>query len=169
MSGRVLKPSGQKFQLERNPARRTGLYFTVNSRFSCHKAQRFNMPKTVGYMLTWTTYGTWLQGDEKGYVKNGRILTENKALENSNLKNLKTRSVYLNIQQREAVRNAIIQEAKHHNQKILEIVVCSNHVHLVADYTKVPIDKIAWAYKFRLRSGTSSVRYDGQGLDQRIR
>jgi len=38
------------------------------------------MPRTVGYMITWTTYGTWLQGDERGYVKNGKVLRENKRL-----------------------------------------------------------------------------------------
>ena len=27
------------------------------------------MSDMVGYMLTWTTYGTWLQGDERGWVK----------------------------------------------------------------------------------------------------
>ena len=31
------------------------------------------MAKTLGYMITWTTYGTWLQGDERGYVKDGNI------------------------------------------------------------------------------------------------
>ena len=29
------------------------------------------MEKTLGYMITLTTYGTWLQGDKRGYVKNG--------------------------------------------------------------------------------------------------
>jgi hypothetical protein len=29
------------------------------------------MSKTVGYMVTWTTYGTWLQGEKKGFVKDG--------------------------------------------------------------------------------------------------
>jgi len=39
------------------------------------------MSEIIGYMLTWTTYGTWLQGDARGYVKNGKILSENKGLE----------------------------------------------------------------------------------------
>jgi len=30
--------------------------------------------RIIGYMVTWTTYGTWLQGEKKGYVKNGKIL-----------------------------------------------------------------------------------------------
>ena len=44
------------------------------------------MSEIVGYMLTWTTYGTWLQGDARGYVKNGKILSENKGLEKANRK-----------------------------------------------------------------------------------
>ena len=43
------------------------------------------MAKTLGYMVTWTTYGTWLQGDERGYVKNGKILSENPALKKVNI------------------------------------------------------------------------------------
>ncbi len=38
------------------------------------------MTKTVGYMITWTTYGTWLQGDKKGFVKEGKIRGENVAI-----------------------------------------------------------------------------------------
>jgi len=38
------------------------------------------MAKTVGYMLTWTTYGTWLQGEKKGFVKDGEVMGENTML-----------------------------------------------------------------------------------------
>jgi len=31
------------------------------------------MSKLVGYMVTWTTYGSWLQGDKRGFVKDGKI------------------------------------------------------------------------------------------------
>jgi REP element-mobilizing transposase RayT len=30
------------------------------------------LPEPLGYFLTWTTYGTWLPGDERGWVKRGR-------------------------------------------------------------------------------------------------
>ena len=39
-------------------------------------------------MLTWTTYGTWLQGELKGFVKNGKAQCENDALRKSNIRNL---------------------------------------------------------------------------------
>jgi len=36
--------------------------------------------KIIGYMITWTTYGSWLQGGKRGYVKNGKILPANDKL-----------------------------------------------------------------------------------------
>ena len=30
------------------------------------------MPEPVGFLLTWTTYGTWLPGDERGWIKRGQ-------------------------------------------------------------------------------------------------
>jgi hypothetical protein len=44
------------------------------------------MAKTVGYMITFTTYGTWLQGDKRGYVKDGKEFDSNKELLDANRK-----------------------------------------------------------------------------------
>src|SRR5262247_2784418 len=30
------------------------------------------MPDPLAYYLTWTTYGTWLPGDDRGWVKRGK-------------------------------------------------------------------------------------------------
>src|SRR5256885_1590364 len=32
------------------------------------------MSDPIGYFLTWTTYGTWLPGDDRGWVKEGQGL-----------------------------------------------------------------------------------------------
>jgi hypothetical protein len=44
-------------------------------------------------MLTWSTYGTWLQGNEKGFVKDGEIRGGNAALERECASKLKGRAV----------------------------------------------------------------------------
>ena len=31
------------------------------------------MPEPLAYYLTWTTYGTWLPGDERGWVWRGKV------------------------------------------------------------------------------------------------
>jgi hypothetical protein len=42
------------------------------------------MGNSSWFMITWTTYGTWLQGDERGYVKSGRILPADETLKQTN-------------------------------------------------------------------------------------
>ena len=98
-------------------------------------------------MVTWTTYGTWLQGDKRGYVKNGRILPDNEKLKRANQKQQKFQTVKLDSVQKHIVYNAILQEAQKINQKISAIAVCSNHVHIVAKVSSESIEKIVHRYK----------------------
>jgi REP element-mobilizing transposase RayT len=105
------------------------------------------MQKTIGYMITWTTYGTWLQGDERGYVKEGAILPANDKLKFANQKQQKFQTVKFNITQRQIAEKAILDEAQRVNQKILALVVCSNHIHLVAQANSEPINLFVRRYK----------------------
>jgi len=105
------------------------------------------MAKTVGYMVTWTTYGTWLQGNAKGFVTGGEVRGENIALKKSNFGNLKGAAARLGRREKEIVRNAIIEAAKRFEQKILAIAVYSNHVHIVCEYVDIPINVIVGYYK----------------------
>ena len=89
------------------------------------------MGRMIGYMLTWSTYGSWLQGDEKGYVKCGKVLGGNRALENSNLASLVKERVFLTDPQRKVVRDAILEEAARYGQQVHALSVLSDHVHLV--------------------------------------
>lgn len=91
------------------------------------------MQKVLGYMLTWTAYGSWLQGDRRKYVKNGQILDPNPSLETKNKENMKYPKVSLSAPQRESIEKAIIEESAGLNQKIYVIAVRSNHIHLVTD------------------------------------
>ena len=106
------------------------------------------MGKTLGYMLSWTTYGTWLQGNERGYTDRGVVLRENQAIENANLEQLKKDAVYLKESEQSVVVEAIRKEAESKGQRIFAIAVCSDHVHRVGGYAHVAIEKLVWAYKF---------------------
>ena len=45
----------------------------VNTRrWNVNRPNELPMPDPLAYYLTWTTYGTWLPGDERGWVKFGR-------------------------------------------------------------------------------------------------
>ena len=91
------------------------------------------MAKMIGFMATWTTYGTWLQGNEKGYVKNGTILEKDAKLEKANRELLKHEKIKIPKGLRKTVKNAILKEAEEINQKVYAIAVCSNHVHIVVE------------------------------------
>lgn len=87
----------------------------------------------IGFMATWTTYGTWLQGDKRGYVKNGVTLEENADLEKSNRELLKHNKIKITKGLRKIVRGVILKEAEEIGQKVRAIAVCSNHVHIVVE------------------------------------
>ncbi len=70
------------------------------------------MARMIGYMLTWTTYGTWLQGDKRGYVKDGEVLGEDRRLYEDNQGHLKGRTKRLDKRDKIIVRDAILSEAK---------------------------------------------------------
>jgi len=91
------------------------------------------MARMIGFMATWTTYGTWLQGNEKGYVNDGITLGEDCKLERANKELLKHDKIKIPKGLRETVKNAILKEAEEINQKVYAIAVCSNHVHIVVE------------------------------------
>ena len=62
------------------------------------------MARMLGYMVTWTTYGTWVQGDARGYATDGEVLGENAALEEANQSNMRDSEVRLSKRQKEIVK-----------------------------------------------------------------
>jgi len=77
-------------------------------------------------MVTWTTYGTWLQGDKRGYVKDVKTLGKNNALLQSNLKRLKNPATRFDAEHRTIVRDAILKKAQEIRQQIYAIAICSS-------------------------------------------
>ena len=129
------------------------------------------MAKTLGYMITFTTYGTWLQGDERGFVKDGITYAANQSLADLNKQNLSKSPVKLSKKHRAIAAEAIYKKADLLNQKIVALAVCSNHVHLVADYVPVPIGKVVSYYKNAAQVALRKVGLSGRvwtkGFDKR--
>jgi hypothetical protein len=129
------------------------------------------MPKTIGYMITWTTYGTWLQGDKRGYVKKGEILPASPELSDSNKQHLSKTPVKLSKAHRKIVTKAIYEKTAQFKQKIYAMVVSYNYVHIVADNTPEPIGTIVKHYKMAgqvtLRKSGITGRLWTKGFDKR--
>ena len=129
------------------------------------------MCKTIAYMITWTTYGSWLQGDKRGFVKKGKILPPNQSLADSNKQNLSRKPVKLSVTDRQIVQNAILKKAEQINQIIYALSVSSNHIHIVAGYIPKPIGLVVRHYKnsaqAALRKTSSAGRIWTKGFDKR--
>jgi REP element-mobilizing transposase RayT len=107
-----------------------------------------DMPEIIGYMATWTTYGTWLPGDERGYVNNkGQTLRGNKELLQKNQGRQKTPAVKLSRQEKKIAQQVILDEAKKIGHKIIALAVCTNHIHLLAEPHQQSIEDIIGRYK----------------------
>jgi REP element-mobilizing transposase RayT len=129
------------------------------------------MAKTLGYMITWTTYGSWLQGDKRGYVKEGKILPSSQPLANANKQNLSKEPVRLSDTHRQIVKDAILEKAKQLNQKMYALSVSCNHVHFVVGYIPMPMGLVVRHYKAVAQTALRKVGLAGRvwtkGFDKR--
>ena len=123
-------------------------------------------------MLTWTTYGTWLQGDERGYVKDGRILAGSEGLALVNRQLQLQGEVCLSKAQRQAVREAILKEATVQGHNVYAISVQATHIHIVLGRTAEAIEKVVAHYKTAGRLALKGIGCTGKvwtrGYDKRF-
>jgi len=80
--------------------------------------------------------------------------------------------VKLSRNQQHVVRKAITGEAESQDQRIYALSVQSNHVHIVAKYTREPISKIVAYYKKSARLALKAAGHNGKlwtkGYDKRF-
>lgn len=130
------------------------------------------MAKTLGYMITWTTYGTWLQGDQRGYVKDGRIHPKNERLLDFNKQQQLQDAVHLSKFQQQTVRDAIVKEGESRGHHIYALSVKPTHVHVVIERNPEPISKVVAYYKRAARLALKAVGHEGKlwtkGYDKRF-
>jgi len=105
------------------------------------------MSKIVGYMVTWTTYGSWLRGDERGFVANGQILPGSPEVLQADRNRQKSPSVRLNAREIRLVRQAIFSEEERIGREVEALVVCTNHVHLVSRPHSESVEELVGRYK----------------------
>jgi REP element-mobilizing transposase RayT len=98
-------------------------------------------------MVTWTTYGSWLPGDERGYVVGGKILLGDDKILIRNRQRQKSPVVKLNHKEKQIIRQTIFAEAEKIGHKIEGLSVYSNHIHLLARPHTKSIEELVGRYK----------------------
>jgi REP element-mobilizing transposase RayT len=125
------------------------------------------------WLLTWTTYGTWLPGDPRGFVSELRDESGEKVLHNTpgtpcdaDLPQLRAYAssimiedaVLLEPAQAQALANQLRETAGYRGWRLLALAVMANHVHVVVgvpgdpDPEKLLADFKAWGSR-RLNAG----------------
>jgi hypothetical protein len=97
------------------------------------------MPDPLAYFLTWATYGTWLPGDERGWVKykNGfhipdpikKVEAEARMTEDA---------CRLDPQQRRLVQQTIDEHCRIRRWELFAVNCRSNHLHVVVGADRHP-------------------------------
>lgn len=120
---------------------------------------RSTMAPVIAYLLTWTTYGTWLRGDDRGWAEIGKDGVTRYAEPDpdrvmADCDRLKHDPVVLSPEMRRVVDQAIRDVCAHRRWTLHAVNVRSNHVHVVMGSDRAPdrvvADLKAWGTR-RLR------------------
>ena len=87
----------------------------------------------LAYLLTWTTYGTWLPGDQRGWVKKGSAVVQ---APDPNVHEIARRlmtqkAVVLSQEQRDLVDSVIVKHCEIRKWILHARNVRTNHIHVV--------------------------------------
>lgn len=110
------------------------------------------MGSPIAYFLTWRTYGSWLPGDERGWINNDETLvgrpvgTPDSVLHDRAAEVMRDRSYVLTPAGRAVVGAAISGVCEHKKWRLLGCSVRTNHVHVVVGCRETP-EKALGAFK----------------------
>jgi len=87
----------------------------------------------LAYHITWTTYGTWLPGDLRGWVKEGEpgIQVPNPEREEMARRRMVADAVTLDEQQRKLVEDTVRKHCRIRGWLLHVVRALTNHVHVV--------------------------------------
>jgi REP element-mobilizing transposase RayT len=144
------------------------------------------MRDLLAYHLTWTTYGSWLPGDRRGWVdsKEPGIQRPNEHRERFASERVKSPTIRFDEDQREIVDGAIRSHCDIRRWTLHALNVRTNHVHLVVSAAIDPDNAIlqfkAWcsrrlnerhhvSQRWWTRGGSTKYIFDQRYLEAAIR
>jgi len=98
----------------------------------------------LAYLITFTCYGTWLHGDERGSIDSEHnqfgtpFVEECTPREREEFKRLKHTPIYLSQEQRDRITQSIGEVCKFRGWKLWAVNVRTNHVHVVLSSEELP-------------------------------
>lgn len=97
------------------------------------------MPEPLAFLLTWTTYGTWLPGDQRGWVLQGHGIQLSDPVRKKFAQQRMTEpACTLDKQERDVVEQTIAEHCQIRGWKVHAVNCRSNHVHVVVSADRHP-------------------------------
>jgi hypothetical protein len=139
------------------------------------------MANTLATMITITTYGTWLRGDQRGWVDDGVTFPADPERHSADTRRMKYPPFQFTFAEclcaGEQLGRALIDRRQQH---LLALTVQPWHVHFIVGATTVPINEIVKCAKDAVRYGMRTGRpiwtagfdkrfcFDAQSLRHRV-
>jgi hypothetical protein len=105
----------------------------ARSASKCFSKERGIFMSVLAYHITWTTYGTWLPGDNRGWVKWGElgIKPPEPERERAARERMAESAVPLNDEQRALVEQTVRDHCRIRGWRLNAVHARTNHVHVV--------------------------------------
>lgn len=91
----------------------------------------FNTGEPIAYFITWTSYGTWLPGDERGWWHEGEWRPPNELFREMAASEMKETAFTLSPEDRDIVKRTIERHCEIRGWTLHTARARSNHVHVV--------------------------------------
>ena len=119
----------------------------------------------LAYHIVWTTYGTWLPGDERGWIKKNThgIQPPDPALQQQARDRMVEETVVLSAAQRTLVEHTIREHCRIRKWPLHAVNVRTNHIHVV-----VTADCDANEVMNQLKAWCSRKLSDAAGLENTV-
>lgn len=116
------------------------------------------------YHIIWTTYGTWLPGDERGWMRKGdpAVQPPDPERERACRDGMSEIMVLLDDAQQQIVAATIVAHCRHRGWVLLALAVKRNHIHVV-----VEADRSGDDVRDQLKAWCSRRLSDAAGLMRR--
>jgi REP element-mobilizing transposase RayT len=93
--------------------------------------RRFNVDEPLAYFLTWTTYGTWLPGDDRGWWRAGEFRLAQSLFRQMAASEMKETEFRATPHDREVVETTVKRHCEIRSWTLHAVKARSNHVHVV--------------------------------------
>ncbi len=112
-------------------------------------AKSFNTGEPLAFFITWTSYGTWLPGDERGWYRRGdsepRPVDE--LIREMAIADMKETPFTLSEKDRQTVENTVTRHCEIRGWTLHAVNARTNHVHVVVTAVSIDPKKVRDQFK----------------------